>query len=191
MSSSSIHLRPATKADADHLTRFINLAGDGLPLHLWQQLAEPGQDPWEVCRQRAQRDEGGFSFRNATIATWNGTPAAALIAYPIAPPETPRNYDELPPLFRPLQELEDLAGQSFYINVVATYDRYRKRGLGTALMREAARQAKGKPLSLIVSDTNPAAIRLYQALGFVRRAARAPVKDGWHTDTNQWILMTT
>ena len=60
-------IRPATKADAHALADLINFAGEGLPLYLWKKMAEPGETAWEVGRRRAKREDGGFSYRNATV----------------------------------------------------------------------------------------------------------------------------
>lgn len=64
--------RPATPDDADALAQLVNLAGEGLPLHLWERMAAPGQSPWDVGRARARRDTGGFSWRNATVREAKG-----------------------------------------------------------------------------------------------------------------------
>jgi hypothetical protein len=45
-------LRRATRADATALADFINMAGEGMPLHVWRQMASAGEDPWEVDRRR-------------------------------------------------------------------------------------------------------------------------------------------
>jgi hypothetical protein len=60
-------LRPARLSDAEKLAELVNYAGEGLPLYLWNKLAKPGTTAWEVGRQRAMRETGSFSFRNAVI----------------------------------------------------------------------------------------------------------------------------
>ena len=47
--------RLATTSDAAELAALVNFAGEGLPLHIWQGLAEPGQDPWVVGQERQAR----------------------------------------------------------------------------------------------------------------------------------------
>ncbi len=183
-------VRPATAQDADDLARLINFAGEDLPLHFWKMIAEDGEDPWITGRKRAQRDTGGFSFRNATIADAGGKVAAALIAYPVAEPDGPPDTSQTPAVFVPLEELEALAGGTFYINVIAAYPEYRGRGLGTRLLNEAERMAAGRPLSLIVSDGNTGACRLYERYGFRTQATRAIVKTGdWECEGENWVLM--
>ncbi len=74
-------LRPARIEDAAVLAELVNYAGEGLPLYLWGKLAGPGQSAWEVGRNRAAREEGSFSFRNATIIERDGRAAGCLIGY--------------------------------------------------------------------------------------------------------------
>ncbi|HYN46826.1 MAG TPA: hypothetical protein VES64_09055, partial [Allosphingosinicella sp.] len=113
-----ITLRAARRDDAPHLARLGNMAGDGLPAYLWARMAEPGEDAWALGERRAARDEGAFSWRNAVIAEVGGTVAGVLISYPVG--DAPQPLDDLPPMFRPLQQLENLALGTHYINVLAT-----------------------------------------------------------------------
>ena len=69
-------IREATAADAEHLVRFINMAADDLPLHFWRKSVGPDGDPWAYGRERAARETGNFSYRNAWIAELDGTVAA-------------------------------------------------------------------------------------------------------------------
>ncbi len=57
--------RRATPDDAAALAELINFAGEGLPLYLWERMAEPGETPWQVGRRRARREAGAF-FSTAT-----------------------------------------------------------------------------------------------------------------------------
>jgi hypothetical protein len=99
--------RPATVDDADVLAELINYAGEGLPLYLWGKIAEPGETAWDVGRRRAAREEGSFSYLNATIIEHDGQCAGCLIGYEI--PDNPEPIpDDMPAMFVPLQELENL-----------------------------------------------------------------------------------
>ena len=187
-----MHLRPATTDDAPALAELINFAGEGLPLHLWAGMAEPGETPWEVGRRRARRDVGGFSWRNATVVEEGAAVAACLIGYAL--PETPEPLDlaQTPPMFVPLEELERLAPATWYVNVLAAYPAWRGKGLGTKLISRASELAAAahcRGTSLIVADTNEGARRLYEATGHVELARRAAVKEDWDGAVREWVLL--
>lgn len=180
-------VRPATPADAADLARFVDMASEGLARRFWAEIAEPGEDVLAVGTRRAARDEGAFSWRNATIAKLDGRVAGGMVAYRL--PDAPEPVDDAPPVARPLLELEHAAPGTWYVNVLATPVELRGRGVATALLRHAARRAGRDPLSLIVADANATARRLYQGFGFAERARRPVVRDGWETDSREWLLL--
>ncbi|MEY4697201.1 MAG: hypothetical protein RIT14_1629 [Pseudomonadota bacterium] len=184
-------IRQATAADAAHLVRFINMAADDLPLHFWKRSVGPEGDPWAFGRERAARDSGNFSYRNAWLAEVEGEVAACLLGYPADPPG-PIEPD-VPAIFVPLLELEALAPGAWYLNVLATYEGFRGRGCGSALLAHAEAVARGAghdSISLIAEDTHLDALRLYAARGFAEVARRPVVKGDWQVDAQAWILFT-
>jgi len=116
--------RPATKADASALAVLVDIAGEGLPAHLWSTLKVPGQSILEVGRERAVREQGGFSYRNAIVAEVGGEIAACLVGYRLDDPYDPGNLAEIPELVRPLVLLEAKAPGSWYVNVLATFHEF-------------------------------------------------------------------
>jgi ribosomal protein S18 acetylase RimI-like enzyme len=185
--------RFATPDDARALAELVNIAGEGLPYYVWSGMTAPGQDPWDVGRQRAARDSGSFSYRNAVVREAAGGVAAALIGYPLDDDPPPADYGTMPPMFVPLQQLEDQVPGTWYINVLATYPPFRGRGYGTELLaiaEQLARSTSRTGLSLIVSDGNPGAIRLYRRSAFVEAGRRPMIKDAWDGPGREWILMT-
>jgi ribosomal protein S18 acetylase RimI-like enzyme len=89
-------------------------------------------------------------------------------------------------------ELEALAPGSWYLNVLATYDAFRGKGCGSALLataEEITRADGRKTISLITADTHHDAQRLYAAKGYVEIARRPVVKGDWQVDASEWILM--
>lgn len=186
-------LREAASRDAHALAELINFAGDGLPLYLWETMAEDGESPWDVGRKRAQREEGAFSYRNALVAEVGGKVAACMIRYGIPDEPGPIDYETMPVLFVPLQELENEAPGTWYVDVLAAYPEYRGRGLGTRMLAAAEREGAQKGYrgtSLIVSDANPGARRLYERCGYVEQATRPMVKDDWENEGRTWVLLT-
>ena len=185
-------LRPATIDDATVLAELVNHAGDGMPLYLWGQMAEPGEAAWAVGRQRASREEGSFSYRNATIIEQDSQCAGCLIGYKI--PNNPGPIpDDMPTMFVPLQQLENLAPGTWYINVLAVRPQFRRLGLGTKLLGLADETAKAlgmSGLSVIVSDANWGARRLYERCHYKERGARPMAKEHWENDGQNWVLLT-
>lgn len=187
-----VAIRAATAADAGHLVRFINMAADDLPLHFWTRSVGPQGDPWAYGRERAARETGGFSFRNAWLAEVEGEVAACLLGYPAEDDPGPIDPDT-PAIFVPLLELEAMAPGSWYLNVLATYEAYRGKGCGSALLAHAedvARRAGRTSISLIAEDTHLDALRLYAAKGYREVARRPVVKEDWDVDASEWILFT-
>jgi ribosomal protein S18 acetylase RimI-like enzyme len=187
-----MEIRKARASDAPHLVRFINMAADNLPLHFWRKTVGPEGDPWALGEERAARETGNFSYRNAWLAEVEGTVAACLLGYAADPEPAPIEPDT-PPLFVPLLELEAMAPGSWYLNVLATYEEFRGKGLGSALLAHAETVAAAsghKTISLIAEDTHQDALRLYVAKGFREIARRPVVKEDWEVDASEWILFT-
>lgn len=184
--------RRATPDDAAAMAELVNFAGDGLPVYLWSRMAAAGQSPWEVGRDRARRETGAFSYRNTVVRDDDGRAAAALIGYPLPDRPDPSAYEDLPAMFVPLQQLEDAASGTWYVNVLAAYPECRGRGFGTDLLAIAerlARESRREGLSIIVADANAGARRLYERVGYTERASRRMVKDDWRGDGDNWVLL--
>jgi ribosomal protein S18 acetylase RimI-like enzyme len=184
--------RRATVDDAKALAELIDMAGEGLPSYLWARMAEPGESVAEVGQRRARRDEGSFSWRNAVLREERGRPVAALIGYPL-PDEPPPIPPDMPAMFTPLQELENAAPGTWYVNVLATYPEQRGRGHGAALLALAERMARAsgrRGLSIIVSDANAGARRLYERSGYRLAGTRPMVKEDWVNPGTDWALLT-
>ncbi len=186
-------LRPACKSDAAALAILVDIAGEGMPSHMWSRMAKPGQTPFEVGRARAAREEGGFSYRNAQVLETGGEVAAMLIDYRLDDPYDTGDLSELPEMVRPLVELEARAPGSWYVNVLATFPEYRGQGLGGRLLAlaDARGRAQGaREDSIIVASENEGAMRLYVRTGYAE-IARAPVVEfPGCAHGGDWVLMT-
>lgn len=190
---SELTLRPARREDASHLVALIDIAGRGLPSFFWRQAAGPGQSVIEVGRQRAMREEGGFSYRNARIAEADGVVVGMLLGYRQPDTMVLPDLADVPELIRPLIELEALAPGTWYLNAVAIYPEARGRGYGARLLAEADRIAaeeKARDVSLITEAANAGAQRLYERCGYRRLASRPFVAfDERMPQPNEWLLM--
>ncbi len=185
-------LRPGRIDDAAILAELVNAAGEGLPLYLWQHMASSGETAWDVGRQRAARETGGFSYRNAIMIEREGAPVGTLVGYEIPDVVEPIPADA-PPMFVPLLQLENLAPGTWYINVLAVLPAYRRLGLGSELLQLAetlGRTNACRGMSVIVSNANPGARSLYERTGYSEAARRPMVKEGWLNDGTEWVLLT-
>jgi ribosomal protein S18 acetylase RimI-like enzyme len=174
------------------MAELVNIAGEGLPLYLWSKMTTPGQDPWEVGRARAQRENGGFSYRNTTLLVADRIVVGGIIGYPLPDEPEPIDYDNMPAMFIPLQRLENLACGTWYVNVLATLPDYRNRGYGSrllALADQRALETGRNGASIIVSDGNSAARRLYERCGYRIVAEQPMVKERWQNPGQNWILL--
>jgi ribosomal protein S18 acetylase RimI-like enzyme len=184
--------RRATPDDAHALAELIDFAGEGMPSYLWAGMVEPGEGVWDVGRRRACREESGFSYRNAIVAEEDGHVVACLIGYSLPNEPEPIDHDRMPAMFVPLQELENLAPGTWYVNVLAAYPEHRGRGHRTRLLRlaeELATASGSKGLSIIVSDANRGARRLYERCGYRAAAERVMVKEEWENAGVNWMLL--
>jgi ribosomal protein S18 acetylase RimI-like enzyme len=184
--------RPAAKADASALAVLVDIAGEGLPAYLWSTLKAPGQSILEVGRERAAREEGGFSYRNAVVAEVDGEIAGCLVGYRLDDPYDLGDLEQVPPLVRPLVLLEAKAPGSWYVNVLATFPEFRRKGIGMALLRIAEKRARdegAQALSVIVAAENEPAARLYAAAGYEAHATEPIFAFPGCPHGGDWLLM--
>ena len=182
--------RRGTIEDIGTLSEFIEIASEGLAMHLWSKIAGPVGDPWSIGRDRVRTGAVGLSYLNAVIAQIDGRPAGGLISYALDNKAT--TSEALPAVLVPLQELMNEARDTWYVHVLAAFAEYRGRGLGTALLRIAdglAESAGKRGISLVVSDTNVDARRLYDRCGYVEVARRSMVKEEWQHPGVAWLLL--
>jgi ribosomal protein S18 acetylase RimI-like enzyme len=99
----------------------------------------------------------------------------------------------MPAMFVPMQELEDAAPGTWYVNVLAVLPAHRNRGLGSELLRladETGRALSQNGMSVIVSDANFGARRLYEKHGYMEIDRRKMIKEGWSNNGEGWVLLT-
>ena len=186
--------RRATPDDAVAMAKLANIAGEGMPHYFWQKLAdeEGSTDAWEIGQDRAQRESGSFSFRNTVVREESSAVVAALIGYALPEVAEPSNYDDMPAMIVPLQQLEDLAPGTWYVNVLAAFEEHRGKGFGSGLLDLAEQIAVERGcsgMSLIVADANTGARRLYARSGFTEEASRPMIKEDWQNPSENWILL--
>lgn len=178
-------LRPASPDDAPDMARLVDIAGHGLPHATWAAMAPAGTDPFDFGALRARRDSGGFTWRHARMLMVGDAVAGMLMTYHLPP--DPQPLDGIPPLARPLQELENLCPSALYINALATYPAFRRRGLGRLMLEQAGQG----PQAVITGSDNAPALALYRDAGFAEAARRPALGDGvWQPTHRDWVLLT-
>ncbi len=167
------------------------MAGEGIPYFLWQGMREGEESLLDVGERRA-RGEGSFSFRHARVCLLEERLAAMCLAYRLPNHMDLQKLGDFPSVVRPLVELESQAPGSWYINAVATFEKYRARGAAKALLADAFQQAKQRGCSycsLIVSSENKPAHALYCALGFDPLATLPSEPLPGKASFGEWLLM--
>lgn len=187
--------RDARKEDARALAQLIEIAGEGIPSYLWSQQAGEGESPLDVGAERAARENADFSYRNTVVAHVEGKIAGMLLAYPLPEPtaEELAGLPDIPPLLRPLVELEYLVPGSFYVNALAVFEPYRRAGIGGALLAIAetrARDAGCDLLSVQVFAENRDAFRLYERHGYAVADRRPIIAHECYPYSTEVLLMT-
>src|SRR5690349_20343492 len=97
--------RQATPGDGQALEELVDLAGEGMPSYLWAGMAGPGESVRDVGRRRAQREEGSFSYGNEVVVEEDGRVVACLVGYRLPDEPEPVDYERMPAMLVPLQEL--------------------------------------------------------------------------------------
>ncbi|MBU9698395.1 GNAT family N-acetyltransferase [Rhodobacteraceae bacterium HSP-20] len=178
-------LRPATKDDAATIVALMDMASHGMARALWAALVPAGQDLHAFAIARAQREAGGFSYRNTRILTEAGDPAGMVMCWPLPPDPLPAA--DLPATARPLVDLENLAPRgALYINAIAVFPAFRRRGFARLLLAQAGQG----PQALITGSDNAPALSLYRSAGFTEQARRPAQGDiHWQPAFFHWLLL--
>ncbi len=182
----------ATVNDCLAIAELAQIAGDNMPGHFWEESRQPGQTLEQAGAERARIETANFSWRNTLLARVDGEIAGMLLAYRL--PAAADNHEDpadFPEFVRPIIELEQCVPESYYINMLATYPRFRGRGIGGALMARAdslALAAGCELISIGVFATNTGALRLYQRLGYELIASRPMAASDYHEACDVLLL---
>lgn len=179
MAANDVTFRPATLVDVQVIAELFQISSEGVADYVWSTLADDpeykGLELLDIGAKRYGREGIDFSYQNCDIAEIDDEPVGMLHAYPMGSDvgNVPDDYD---PVLKPYMELEE--ANSLYISGLATFDKYRGRGIGTRLLDFAYRRARAEGLtkiSLICFAENEGAYRLYSREGFVDRVRRPVV----------------
>ena len=159
-----ITLRRATAADARFIAENVLRA-----LH----IDETDDSHINHLADISRREDTLYSWRNATIALYDGVPAGLMVAYDGV--RYRRMRDITFPMIRiyvgdDYQSMDDEAcAGEYYLDSLAVLPEFRRRGIASALIQEMFRQQDeaGIPLATIAVDPeNNTAYGLYTKNGF-------------------------
>jgi GNAT superfamily N-acetyltransferase len=184
-----LRIRPAELDDASFMVPLVNVAGCGLPLQIWTDLARPGEDPWEVGLRRVRSDDTPVSWRMSWIAELSGRRVGLVIVHQLS--ENPEELEAtiMSPRYRPFVDLELLASDTAYIRAVSVADSMRGQGLGARLLAFAERFRGPDGTSVIVADSDERIRHFLARNGYAETARRPMVKDGWDAPGTDWVLL--
>lgn len=184
----NVHLRAATREEALDIAALVDLAGEGMHRALWAGRADYGQDPIMVGISLVEANTGPLSWTNATLAEVDGEIAGLVITDQLAAQPVEISSDTSP-ILRPLIRLENKARQSRTIVSLVTAPKFRRQGVGSALLARAEAGQGPFGMSAIVGDQNAAAQAFLRYRGY-RNAAELPlIHAGWNTANSAWFLM--
>lgn len=122
-----------------------------------------------------------YSYRNAFVALADEASGGCIDTAPVAGVIVGYDGSKLRQLRMRFQQAaqeylgmdyscmdDETQGGEFYIDSLAVFPEYRRRGIATALLRRMVEHASGLglPAALLVDKGNPNAERLYTSLGF-------------------------
>ena len=167
-------IRSARKDDCPAIAALYSISSEGIADYIWSKLAKPEEDILMVGRRRYEREDSLFSYQNCTVVESDGATVGMLVAFPMYIDSSEKETD---PVLAPYSRLEE--DNSYYICGIALFPEHRGNGVGTRLLDLAERHAREegfRKISLIVSEQNRGAMRLYERAGFeeVKREAIYP-----------------
>ncbi len=185
IAASRLSIRSGTDADAPVLRRVFEEASHGLSQYLWAKsfAGEADRDGAILERMRLKIADPAMRFRICEI---DGVPAGGLLSY--EKDETLEDAGDAGPLIRVLVEAENELCGTHYVNALAVFPGFRRRGVARALIEDAAAGA-WQPLSLIAVDVNAAALALYTSVGFRPVARHAMAKEDWDGAGEAWLCL--
>ena len=193
MSAGDVVIRKADLDDCLAIAELSQLASEGIMGYFWTGLQRPGETLEQAGARSAESQDDNFSYRNAWLACIDDRVAGMLLAYRLpAAADNPERPADFPDYIAPMVELEQSVPESFFVDMLATYPRFRGRGIGSRLMAcvdEFARAADASLISLLVFGHNAGALRFYRRLGF-ESAERKPIAASPTTPAGEILLLT-
>jgi ribosomal protein S18 acetylase RimI-like enzyme len=187
--SAVLVLRAAERKDAAELAVLVDIASHGFATWLWYGAVMRGDKDtaMEQGRSRMRNDHEPGTWKDATVAEWDGEIAGVSIGYDLE--ESVRDMVAPHPVIKPLLDLQVTVIGSRFIDSLGVYRHHRRKGIGRALLAREIEKAKGRQVSLITESHNETAQALYFASGFVEKARLPAVPLFEDSKRHDWVLL--
>ena len=190
-------LRPALKSDAADLALLDNIAGNGISLWYWNRVTGSSQlgNAFVLGRTRLADENAIYGWKNSDVIVDEDDCVLGAISHYINP-EQDEDIDAVKhaaPVFAPVFELFSEVVGHWLIDSLAVFPEARGQGHGNTMLVSSlgkARDASVSNASLVVEDSNDAAIALYKKFGFKHVAQREFLEFDGPAKTKFWHLMT-
>ncbi|MER9651810.1 GNAT family N-acetyltransferase [Mesorhizobium sp. M0199] len=175
------------------MAAFVDMAGHGIDLDEW--VAHSGsvdQSVFAAARRFVIKDPTwNYHYSKACVLEVDGEIAGGLIGSLVV--NGSPTFDLAREYIKPLLVLESRLLGFWSILGVAVYPEFRGRGLTRLLLDHArilGRQAGATGLSLVVEDTNEAAVTAYRRYGFQETERLSWISYRGRTGPKFWLMLT-
>ena len=195
MTPKGLILRNATRKDAADLAMLDDLASHGLASWLWVRDWEEADadSPFDLGRRRMLMADEPTSYANGVVAETEDEVCGMAIGYPMPVSLGDEVFVANLDVFKPILKLFGETRGEWLIDSLGCYREHRRRGVGQALIDDQiqrARRSDATAISLVVEDTNLAALGLYEKNGFRFRQAEKAVAFSSRSTAREYQLMT-
>ncbi len=186
-------IRPAGIGDALDVAAIVDIAGHGIDHDHWMNLRDGDHSVMAAARRLIIEDRGlAYHYSRAHILEFDDRVAGGMVGG--LPAGDGGSKEDLPPHLIPLIALENRVRGCWNILALAVYPEFRGQGLASTLVDHAvqlASQSEAAGLSIVVENTNTAAIALYAGKGFKKVETLPWIAFGGRVGPAERLLPTT
>lgn len=187
----TVSIRRAVKGDAPHIAALMDIAGHGIESEFWAANRDGDHSALSAIRTGIIADTSlPYHLSKVFLLETEGEVAAGLVGSLVTDPEIPGGF---PPCFAPLLELESRVVGYWTVVAIAVYPEFRGRGFAHVLLDHARSRAEmdgAEGLSIVVEDSNAAALSLYRRWGFREFGSLPWLSYAGRTGPERWLLLT-
>lgn len=182
-------LRKASRRDASELAILADIASHGFASWLWFADVASGMSDTPLERGRLKMSDDALGgWNNAVIGEAYDEIAGMAIGYEVD--EGIRDLEARHAAIEPMLAMQRSVIGHWFIGSLAVYRHMRGIGIGRRLLEDQIVRAGKRPVSLITSDNNEAALSLYGKNGFSEAARKNAVPLFDNSKKHAWVLMT-